>query len=147
MIGLAQGCFNLAVPYLKERKQFGQRIWDFQVIINRISGGGLSWIFCEFQAVQHQVADVATQIEAARLLTYNAARLKENGKPFIKEAAMAKLFASNVSISFVFLLCLELMKRCSGGDFCFVEMRWMDGRRRIHQRSSGGKILSRLQNW
>ncbi len=47
--------------------------------------------------MQHQFAQVATEIEAARLLTYNAARLKENGKPFVKEAAMAKLYASQVA--------------------------------------------------
>ena len=50
------------------------------------------------QAMQHQYANLATQIEAARLLTYNAARLKENGEPFIKEAAMAKYYASEVSM-------------------------------------------------
>ena len=77
MIGLAQGCFDKTVAYTKERKQFGQRIFDFQ-------------------GMQHQIAHVATQIEAARLLVYNAARLKESGKPFIKEAAMAKYFASEV---------------------------------------------------
>jgi len=66
------------IPYLKERRQFNQRIWDFQ-------------------AIQHQVADVATQLEAARLLTYNAARLKESKMAFIKEAAMAKLYSSNVA--------------------------------------------------
>ena len=49
------------------------------------------------QAMQHQYANLATQIEAAKLLTYNAARLKENGQPFIKEAAMAKYYASEVS--------------------------------------------------
>uniref|UniRef100_A0A4W5K4Y1 Short/branched chain specific acyl-CoA dehydrogenase, mitochondrial n=1 Tax=Hucho hucho TaxID=62062 RepID=A0A4W5K4Y1_9TELE len=50
-----------------------------------------------FQAMQHQIAHVATQIEAARLLTYNAARLKEAGRPFIKEACMAKYFTSEVA--------------------------------------------------
>lgn len=77
MIGLSQGCLDNTIPYLKERKQFGQRIWDFQ-------------------AMQHQVADVCTQVEAAKLLTYNAARLREAGEKFIKEAAMAKLYSSNV---------------------------------------------------
>ena len=65
MIGLAQGCFDKTVAYTRERKQFGQRIFDFQ-------------------GMQHQIAYQATQIEAARLLVYNAARLKEAGKPFIK---------------------------------------------------------------
>lgn len=51
-----------------------------------------------FQGMQHQIAHVATQIEAARLLTYNAARLKEAGRPFIKEACMAKYYAAEVSV-------------------------------------------------
>lgn len=78
MIGLAQGCFDATMPYLFERKQFGSQIFDFQ-------------------SMQHQVATIATQIEAARLLTYNAARLVEAGVPFMKEAAMAKLFASEIA--------------------------------------------------
>ncbi|XP_053773819.1 short/branched chain specific acyl-CoA dehydrogenase, mitochondrial isoform X2 [Desmodus rotundus] len=78
MLGLAQGCFDHTVPYTKERIQFGKRLFDFQ-------------------GLQHQVAQVATQLEAARLLTYNAARLVEARKPFIKEAAMAKYYASEVA--------------------------------------------------
>ncbi|ORZ33600.1 acyl-CoA dehydrogenase/oxidase [Catenaria anguillulae PL171] len=78
MIGLAQGAFDIAVPYTFDRKQFGQAIG-------------------EFQGMQHQYAQVAVEIEAARLLTYNAARLKEEGKPFIREAAMAKLYSSQVA--------------------------------------------------
>lgn len=78
MVGLAQGCFDATMPYLFERKQFGKEIFDFQ-------------------SMQHQVATVATQIECARLLTYNAARLVEAGAPFMKEAAMAKLFASEAA--------------------------------------------------
>ncbi|KAJ1980249.1 hypothetical protein H4R35_001199 [Dimargaris xerosporica] len=78
MIGLAQGAFDYTLPYLFQRKQFGQEIG-------------------KFQGLQHQYAQVATEIEAARLLTYNAARLKEQGRPFIKEAAMAKLHASQVA--------------------------------------------------
>jgi short-chain 2-methylacyl-CoA dehydrogenase len=79
MIGLAQGCFDRTIAYARERQQFGQRIFDFQ-------------------GMQHQIAHIATQIEAARLLVYNAARLKEAGRSFIKEAAMAKYFASEVNI-------------------------------------------------
>ncbi|XP_043568604.1 short/branched chain specific acyl-CoA dehydrogenase, mitochondrial isoform X1 [Chiloscyllium plagiosum] len=75
MLGLAQGCFDSTIPYLKQRVQFGKRIYDFQ-------------------GMQHQISQIATQLEAARLLTYNAARLKEAGKPFIKEASMAKYFTS-----------------------------------------------------
>ena len=62
--------------------------------------------------MQHQYANLATQIEAAKLLTYNAARLKENGQPYIKEAAMAKYYASEVSLS---TLCKP---RASKHDLC-----------------------------
>ncbi|XP_060526090.1 short/branched chain specific acyl-CoA dehydrogenase, mitochondrial [Cylas formicarius] len=78
MIGLAQGCFDATIPYTLERKQFGKPIYSFQ-------------------GMQHQIAQVATQIEAARLLTYNAARLVEADVPFVKQAAMAKYFASEVA--------------------------------------------------
>ncbi|XP_033466557.1 short/branched chain specific acyl-CoA dehydrogenase, mitochondrial [Epinephelus lanceolatus] len=78
MLGLAQGCFDHTIPYTRQRVQFGKRIFDFQ-------------------GMQHQIAHVATQIEAARLLTYNAARLKEAGRPFIKEACMAKYFSAEVA--------------------------------------------------
>ncbi|XP_036427754.1 short/branched chain specific acyl-CoA dehydrogenase, mitochondrial-like isoform X1 [Colossoma macropomum] len=78
MLGLAQGCFDHAVPYTRQRMQFGKRIFDFQ-------------------GLQYQIAHVATQLEAARLLTYNAARLKEVGRPFVKEASMAKYFAAEVA--------------------------------------------------
>lgn len=78
MLGLAQGCFDFTIPYIKEREQFGRRIFDFQ-------------------GLQHQVAYVAIQLEATRLLTYNATRLVEAGRPFIKEAAMAKYYASETA--------------------------------------------------
>lgn len=78
MVGLAQGCFDKTVAYTRQREQFGQRIFDFQ-------------------GMQHQISDIAVQIECARLLVYNAARLKEAGKPFIKEAAMAKYYSSEVA--------------------------------------------------
>jgi len=78
MVGLAQGAFQHAMAYMEERRQFGKKISDFQ-------------------GLQFQYAHVATEIEAARLMVYNAARLKDAGKPFIKEAAMAKLFASEVA--------------------------------------------------
>ncbi|HZZ40327.1 MAG TPA: acyl-CoA dehydrogenase [Acidobacteriaceae bacterium] len=78
MLGLAEGAWSLAVKYSKERKQFGKPI-------------------AEFQAVQFVLAEMATQIEAARLLVYNAARMKGAGVPFVREAAMAKLFASRVA--------------------------------------------------
>ncbi|WP_437591417.1 acyl-CoA dehydrogenase [Sorangium sp. So ce1000] len=78
MLGLAAGAFDHAMRYMGERKQFGQSI-------------------ASFQGVQFQYARVAMEIEAARLLVYNAARLKDAGQPFVKEAAMAKLFASEVA--------------------------------------------------
>jgi short-chain 2-methylacyl-CoA dehydrogenase len=78
MVGLAQGAYEAALAYTKERKQFGQMI-------------------SEFQGVQFQIAEMATKIEAARLMVYNAARLKDAKLPFIKQAAMAKLFASEVA--------------------------------------------------
>ncbi|XP_051529576.1 short/branched chain specific acyl-CoA dehydrogenase, mitochondrial-like [Myxocyprinus asiaticus] len=89
MLGLAQGCFDHTVPYTRQRIQFGKRIFDFQ-------------------GMQHQIAHVATQLEAARLLTYNAARLKEAGRPFIKEACMAKYFAAEVA-SLTTSKCIEWM--------------------------------------
>ncbi|XP_059619119.1 short/branched chain specific acyl-CoA dehydrogenase, mitochondrial [Phlebotomus argentipes] len=78
MVGLAQGCVDATIPYLLERKQFGQDIYSFQ-------------------SMQHQIARVLTEIECARLLTYNAARLQEAGKPFTKEAAMAKYYSSEIA--------------------------------------------------
>lgn len=89
MLGLAQGCFDQTIPYTKQRVQFGKRIF-------------------EFQGMQHQIAHVATQIEAARLLTYNAARLREAGQPFIKQACIAKYFASEVA-SLTASKCIEWM--------------------------------------
>ena len=80
-IGQAQAALDASINYAKERQQFGQRI-------------------ANFQAIQWMLADMATQIEAARVLTYYAADLQDKGLPFIKESAMAKLFASEVS-SFV----------------------------------------------
>ncbi len=78
MIGLARGALNHATRYVKERKQFGKAI-------------------AEFQAVQFQLARAATELEAAKLLVYNAARLRDAGEPFLKEAAMCKLFSSEAA--------------------------------------------------
>jgi alkylation response protein AidB-like acyl-CoA dehydrogenase len=78
MIGIAQGALDATIDYTKEREQFGQSI-------------------SEFQGVQFQLAKMATDIETARLLVYNAARMKENGDKFLKEAAMAKYHASEVA--------------------------------------------------
>ena len=78
MLGLAAGAWEHAAKWAKERKQFGKPI-------------------VEFQAMQFQLAEMATDIEAARLLVYNAARLKDRGEDFLKEAAMCKYFASHVA--------------------------------------------------
>ncbi|HRH42142.1 MAG TPA: acyl-CoA dehydrogenase [Pyrinomonadaceae bacterium] len=78
MLGIAQGAFECALKYTSEREQFGQAINNFQV-------------------VQFQLAEMAVEIEAARLMTYNAARLKDAGKSFLKEAAIAKLYTSRVA--------------------------------------------------
>jgi alkylation response protein AidB-like acyl-CoA dehydrogenase len=78
MVGLAQGALDHAIRYTKERKQFGRAI-------------------AEFQGVQFQIARAATDLEAARLLVYNAARLRDAGRPFVAEAAMCKLFASEAA--------------------------------------------------
>jgi alkylation response protein AidB-like acyl-CoA dehydrogenase len=78
MTGLAQGALDHALRYAKERKQFGKSIADFQ-------------------GVQFELAEMAVDVEAARLLTYNAARLRDAGKPFLTEAAMAKYFASQIA--------------------------------------------------
>jgi alkylation response protein AidB-like acyl-CoA dehydrogenase len=78
MIGLAQGALDHAIAYTRERKQFGKPI-------------------AEFQAVQHQIARAATELAAARLLVYNAARLRDTRQPFLTEAAMCKIFSSEVA--------------------------------------------------
>ena len=78
MTGLAQGALDHAIAYAKQRRQFGKPIADFQ-------------------AVQFTLAEMATDVEAARQLVYNAARLRDAGRPFVREAAMAKLFASQIA--------------------------------------------------
>jgi alkylation response protein AidB-like acyl-CoA dehydrogenase len=88
MIGTAQGALDHTVRYVQEREQFGRSIGSFQ-------------------GVQFQIADMATRIEAARLLVYNAARLKDAGQPFLTPAAMAKLYSSEVAQS-VTSTCIDL---------------------------------------
>jgi alkylation response protein AidB-like acyl-CoA dehydrogenase len=78
MLGVARGAWEYASKYAQERKQFGKSISDFQ-------------------GIQFQIAQMATEVEAARLMVYNAARMKDAGVPFVKEAAMTKLFASQVA--------------------------------------------------
>jgi alkylation response protein AidB-like acyl-CoA dehydrogenase len=88
MIGVAQGALSATVGYLNERKQFGKSL-------------------SEFQGVQFQVAQAATDVEAARLMVYNASRLKDSGHDIAREGAMAKLFSSQVCER-VTSLCVEL---------------------------------------
>ena len=88
MIGVARGALEAATGYVKERQQFGKAI-------------------AEFQGVQFQLAQMATDLEAARLMVYNAARLKDAGQPFQQQAAMAKLFSSQVADR-ITSRCLEL---------------------------------------
>ena len=78
MIGISTGALESALAYTKEREQFGKSI-------------------SEFQGVQFQLAEMATELEAARLLVYNAARMKDSRQNFVKEAAMAKLFSSRAA--------------------------------------------------
>jgi alkylation response protein AidB-like acyl-CoA dehydrogenase len=78
MIGIGRGALDAALRYTSEREQFGRAV-------------------NEFQGVQFQLAEMATELEAARLMVYNAARLKDAGLPFVKEAAMAKLYSSRVA--------------------------------------------------
>jgi len=78
MLGTAQGAFDAAVAYAHERKQFGQPI-------------------ASFQGIQFQLAQMATEITATRMMVYNAARMKDTGMNFVKEAAMTKLYASQVA--------------------------------------------------
>ncbi|KAL1460484.1 hypothetical protein WDU94_012464 [Cyamophila willieti] len=89
MTGLAQGCLDATIPYTLERSQFGHRVFDFQ-------------------SIQHQISHAATLIECSRLLTYNAARLLEAGQPYVKQACMAKYYASEMA-SHVTKQCIDWM--------------------------------------
>src|SRR5246127_3261276 len=88
MLGVARGAWEYAAKYAQERKQFGKSLSDFQ-------------------GIQFQIAQMATEIEAARLMVYNAARMKDAGVPFVKEAAMTKLYCSQVAER-VASLCVEI---------------------------------------
>ncbi|MGA8875193.1 MAG: acyl-CoA dehydrogenase [Candidatus Korobacteraceae bacterium] len=88
MLGLARGAWEFAMKYAQERKQFGKSI-------------------SEFQGIQFQIAQMATEIEAARMLLYNCARMKDAGMSFLKEAAMTKLYTSQVTER-VASLCVEI---------------------------------------
>ncbi len=108
MIGITRGALEYAIAYSKERKQFGKPI-------------------SEFQGIQFQIAHAATELEASRLMVYNAARLKDASKPFLREAAMAKLFSSEVCER-VTSICVEIF---GGNGFTReypVEKFWRDSK-------------------
>jgi alkylation response protein AidB-like acyl-CoA dehydrogenase len=108
MVGVATGALDHAIAYVRERKQFGRAIG-------------------EFQAVQHQIARAAMEVAAARLMVYQAARLKDAGRPFLTEAAMCKLFSSEVAES-VTSLAINLF---GGNGFVKeypVEKLWRDAK-------------------
>jgi len=107
-LGIARGAFEATMPYLNQRKQFGKSI-------------------SEFQGVQFDFAKMATDIEAARCLVYNAGRLAETGRPFVLEASMAKLYASQMAER-VSSKCVELMGGIGYTKDCPVEKYWRDSK-------------------
>ena len=108
MIGIARGALDAARAYVKERRQFGKAI-------------------AEFQAVQFQLAQAATELEAARLMVYNAARMRDAGMEYTQHAAMAKLFASQVAER-VTSLCVELFGGYGYTKEYPVEKFWRDAK-------------------
>lgn len=107
-LGLAQGAFDTAFRYTTGREQFGRRVWDFQ-------------------QVQFPLADMATEIQAARHLTYHAAWLKDQGRPFSTEAAMAKLYASELAMRAT-LRAIQLMGGAGYSDEYPVERMARDAK-------------------
>jgi len=108
MVGIAQGALDDALAYTAERRQFGKAIGSFQ-------------------AVQFQLAQMATEVEAARLMVYNAARLKDAGASFLMQAAMAKLFASQIAER-VTSVAVELFGGVGYTREYPVEKRWRDAK-------------------
>jgi alkylation response protein AidB-like acyl-CoA dehydrogenase len=108
MLGVARGAWEYAAKYAQERKQFGKAL-------------------SEFQGIQFQIAQMATDIEAARLMVYNAARMKDAGMTFVKEAAMAKLFASQVAER-VTSLAIEIYGGAGFTKDYPVEKYWRDSK-------------------
>lgn len=108
MLGVARGAWEYASKYAQERKQFGKTL-------------------SEFQGIQFQIAQMATDIEAARLMVYNAARMKDAGMPFVKEAAMAKIFASQVAER-VTSLAIEIYGGAGFTKDYPVEKYWRDSK-------------------
>ena len=108
MLGVARGAWEYAAKYAQERKQFGKSI-------------------AEFQGIQFQLAQMATEIEGARLMVYNAARMKDAGMPFVKEAAMTKLFCSQVAER-VTSLAIEIYGGAGFTKDYPVEKYWRDAK-------------------
>lgn len=108
MLGVARGAWEYALKYAQERKQFGKSI-------------------SEFQGIQFQIAQMVTEIEAARLMVYNAARMKDAGVPFVKEAAMTKLFCSQVAER-VTSLAIEIYGGAGFTKDYPVEKYWRDAK-------------------
>jgi butyryl-CoA dehydrogenase/short/branched chain acyl-CoA dehydrogenase len=108
MLGVSRGAWEYAAKYAQERKQFGRSI-------------------SEFQGIQFQLAQMATEIEAARLMVYNAARMKDAGMPFVKEAAMTKLFCSQVAER-VTSLAIEIYGGAGFTKDYPVEKYWRDAK-------------------
>jgi alkylation response protein AidB-like acyl-CoA dehydrogenase len=108
MLGVARGAWEYAAKYAQERKQFGKSI-------------------AEFQGIQFQLAQMATEIESARLMVYNAARMKDAGMPFVKEAAMTKLFCSQVAER-VTSLAIEIYGGAGFTKDYPVEKYWRDAK-------------------
>jgi len=108
MLGVARGAWEYAAKYAQERKQFGKSI-------------------AEFQGIQFQLAQMATEIEAARLMVYNAARMKDARVPFVKEAAMTKLFCSQVAER-VTSLAIEIYGGAGFTKDYPVEKYWRDAK-------------------
>ena len=108
MLGVARGAWEYASKYAQERKQFGKTL-------------------SEFQGIQFQIAQMATDIEAARLMVYNAARMKDAGMSFVKEAAMAKIFASQVAER-VTSLAIEIYGGAGFTKDYPVEKYWRDSK-------------------
>jgi alkylation response protein AidB-like acyl-CoA dehydrogenase len=107
-VGLAQAAMEKSTAYAKERKAFGQAI-------------------AEFQAIRWYIADMATEIHGARLMVHHAARLRDDGKPYLKEAAMAKLFASEMAMR----ACNKAIQTYGGYGYIMdypVERYWRDAK-------------------
>jgi alkylation response protein AidB-like acyl-CoA dehydrogenase len=123
LVGLAQGALGHAIRYSKQRKQFGQPI-------------------SAFQGVQFDLARMATELEAARLLVYNSARLRDAGLPFLKEAAMAKYFASEAAEK-IASKAIEIHGGVGITKDCPVEKLWRDSKiGRIYEGTSNIQLLT-----